>query len=1032
MASITDHVIKLQELTQKNLDILQALNDSFFTNQNHLSVNVGENQYAIPSFISLENKLNSLTANFHNLVKAPETGEAFFNFSGNSRAIAVRSYTTTPNSLVLGKIENFEVEQNDIFKDFLTPNPYIHLNTFSLPNDTTQVMVKKIIPLTSDLINEFESRLVEIDENSKTSTYKKSIQFPYKDLYKILSLYTQDVDYIEYDTKIDLPIRKNIGTGTYAIQEIIEDRVDENLINYITIKLRSDLDPDIYMSSLKYRLFDETLERPLAVGDQLVTFEGNAKMEITDIQTNTNTITVKVLHGEFVNLMPSYTNQERFLVDLNKLRFYSPIDFNKDKYVKVPLEEDRFIFVAIAALNSRMNVQSSWGTGLMIDTYSLTNDEQQTFKSYYDENVRNVGDVLFEITTMMSNTLTKYTKEEYERFTGYKPILDPSTLTVTQINDHLNNSKTVQHIRSLYSQKKELENQLNTIQGQINNYDQTLSTTSFDDTINMRDNYISSLYELYTRRNEISTSITKIIDEIAISANNSELPIENAKYRIRGHFDPKDVVWKDHIKGIRVHYKYKNVNATNTNDTKSISEEVFSDWNEMVSIDRFKSPIYNDNKHQYVSEYQEQTSGRKYNQIDIPITQGEVVDIKLKLVYDFGYPFVLTTSEWSDTITIDFPDEYLKDIKILDIIAENNNDIETNRFNNIIKDSGISTHVEDKVTDQDITYFHKPEHIASGFYTSERRIIPLKDKLETLNNLLVELRDEVYGTNTESLKVTLSNAISSTTLSPYVNNTVYPLGYKTVCNNPQMYDGDYEVMDIKNGAATIKVVSTIFKLALTNDSEHVVKLFSLFAGDKETPLNKTRAIRKYDVDDFCVRPESTPDSDDNFKGVWFEQPTMSENEDSQAIQGCNQYLYFRIKDLTTGENLYDDNAQGKLKLSKGGMKFVDSDSEIYRDDICIYPKLATYRGLCIGVNTNLVINPKESIVIPIVVEYCLSSESSYKCSISFDILPSLYKDPINYKATFIIKPETTIHDNVIAQSNNKSNGEQIKYIPIYK
>jgi hypothetical protein len=53
MASITEHVIKLQELTQKNLDILQALNDSFFTNQNHLSVNVGGNQYAIPSFISL-------------------------------------------------------------------------------------------------------------------------------------------------------------------------------------------------------------------------------------------------------------------------------------------------------------------------------------------------------------------------------------------------------------------------------------------------------------------------------------------------------------------------------------------------------------------------------------------------------------------------------------------------------------------------------------------------------------------------------------------------------------------------------------------------------------------------------------------------------------------------------------------------------------------------------------------------------------------------------------------------------------------
>ena len=101
MASITDHVIKLQELTQRNLEILQTLNDSFFTNQNHLSVMVGGNHYAIPSFISLENKINSLTANFENLVNAPETGEAFFDFNGNTRAIQVRSYTSTPNSLVL-------------------------------------------------------------------------------------------------------------------------------------------------------------------------------------------------------------------------------------------------------------------------------------------------------------------------------------------------------------------------------------------------------------------------------------------------------------------------------------------------------------------------------------------------------------------------------------------------------------------------------------------------------------------------------------------------------------------------------------------------------------------------------------------------------------------------------------------------------------------------------------------------------------------------------------------------------------------
>ena len=330
MSSITEYVMKLQELTETNLEILQALNDSFFSKQNHLSVNIGGNKYAIPSFISLENKLNSLTANFENLVNAPETGEAFFDFNGNTRAINVRSYTNTPNSIVLNPVSSFMVENNDIFKDFMTPCPYINLNLMDLPNDTVQVVVKKVVPINPTLIELFASNLENDDIQFP------SVKYQYKDLYKILLNYTQDTDYIEYDTKLDLPIRKNIGSGVYVIEKVVEDIVDENLDNYITIKLRTDMQDSIYMNELKYRLFDETIERMLKVGEQLVTFEGNAKMEITELRTNTNTIVVKVLNGEFLNLVESTSNDPSIITSLSKIKFYSPIDFEKDKYVKVP------------------------------------------------------------------------------------------------------------------------------------------------------------------------------------------------------------------------------------------------------------------------------------------------------------------------------------------------------------------------------------------------------------------------------------------------------------------------------------------------------------------------------------------------------------------------------------------------------------------------------------------------------------------------------------------------------------------------
>ena len=1024
MASITDHVIKLQELTQKNLDILQALNDSFFTNQNHLSVKIGDNQYAIPSFITLENKLNSLTANFENLVHAPETGEAFFNFDGNSRSINVRSYTTTPNSLVLPPVTEFFIDKNDIFKDFLTPSPYIHIDVKELPNDTTQVMVKKIIPISQELKDLFHSQLND-EVGGKTIT-KVSVQYKYSDLFKILSLYQQDIDYIEYDKKIDLPIRKNIGEGVYVVEEIIEDVVDENLDNFLTIKFRSDIQDPTIMSSMKYRLFDETIERMLKVGDQLVTFEGNAKLEIIEIRPNNNTIVVKVLHGDFLNLVPANTNNLNNISSLSKLRFFSPIDFNDDKYVKIPLEEDKYVYVAIAPLNSRMNIQSSWGTGLMLDAHSLLNDKTD-FKSYYNQNVRNIGDILSEITSMMSNPLTRYTEEEFNEMTNYKPVINTDDLLVTKINSHLDQSASVQNIRSLYSQKKTLQTQLQDVVSEINSLNDTLASISFDDTTGRRNIYTSQISELNTRRNELSTSISKIIDEISISANNSEVPIENAKYRIRGFFDIQNIKWKDYITGIRVRYRYKNVNAEQNTALTINDKFTFSDWNEMGCSDRTRIPEYTNGVYQSkIEQLNDNANEPSFNQIDIPISQGETVDIQLKLVYDFGAPFVQTSSDWSEPINMVFPDEFLKDIKILDIISENNNDIETHRFNNIIKEEGIPEHIGDKITDQDITYFHKPENIASGFYTTERRIIPLKDKLEELNNLLIQLNDEIYGTNSEDLKISLKQGLSQVVLTPFVDNKIFTEGYDTITSNNSKSNGSYEYN------SKTHLVTTIYNLSLLNDSNHTVKLYSMFPGDRGTKLY---SLINYKFDKSSYGADKDKNENENH-GVWYEHP------EGQTLQGGNQFLYFRIKDVNNGVSLYasgDQSGSNQLSLDSDKYKYTSTSeptSELENTSMWLYPKLTKTYGLCLDSNiigSHIIIKPGEEFVIPIVVEFYIGSEgqpNEISKTMSFDILPSLYKDPISYKFTVVAKKQNTIQDQLILSSQQNTVGT--KYNIIYR
>ena len=157
--SLTEYLTSIQELTKKNIEILNALNDAFYTKSEHLSVTIDNKPYVIPSFISLENKINTLEDNFENLVNAPRTGEAVFNFNGNTQEIQVKGFSNVPSTAFEGLdmeqvagIKTFDAVKNSVFKDFLTPTPFIKIGLSTIPDDIQQVNVKKIAVLNPDLI----------------------------------------------------------------------------------------------------------------------------------------------------------------------------------------------------------------------------------------------------------------------------------------------------------------------------------------------------------------------------------------------------------------------------------------------------------------------------------------------------------------------------------------------------------------------------------------------------------------------------------------------------------------------------------------------------------------------------------------------------------------------------------------------------------------------------------------------------------------------------------------------------------------
>jgi hypothetical protein len=63
-SNTADYLTQIEKLTKTNLQILKALNDSFFTKKDHLFAEINDTTFISPSFLSLENKINMLKENF--------------------------------------------------------------------------------------------------------------------------------------------------------------------------------------------------------------------------------------------------------------------------------------------------------------------------------------------------------------------------------------------------------------------------------------------------------------------------------------------------------------------------------------------------------------------------------------------------------------------------------------------------------------------------------------------------------------------------------------------------------------------------------------------------------------------------------------------------------------------------------------------------------------------------------------------------------------------------------------------------------
>ena len=901
--SIKEYYIKLEKMMSNVVNMMTALNTALSSSSSEIEISLvntdnsddATSSVRIPSFLYLENKLEKLDNVISNLFKIPKSGEAWFESSSNMYKLSLLKSNNAPVQPIVSNLDQigFNIKDNNIFKDLVNPKTYIRLNLGNISDNINQILVKKIIinrASDADYLKEFNS---------------------YSDIKSALFNRTIGVDYEEYDTVVDIPIKSDKYDSFFKIEQVTNngDGIYELHLDTLTYYDKDD-------KSIQYTIRKGTL---LCIGDEYVTYEVidvntiyNSK---NDNDNNEYVIIVKERIGH-INIQTYYENSEMYLKIYNG-------SYSEFHYVDVPLEENPNIILFISTIYN--NVRSTYSNAIHLDLSTIYMKDQNnnyildesgnkiSYIEYYNAYCKNIGDMMVGFTKLSYPQVSNYTNAELRRLTDSDELKEIVTTTlysnselvlnVSRINTHLIDDETSKDIINLHTQKNELNSQLRSVQDNVDQIYTQLTTTDFSQESSItQESLRSKLNEYYNERLNLEKQLLSIVDSINL-AKSGVIGLDQSKYRIRGVTDANDkndsaiespiisflhnnFGYNCDIIGLDIEYKYKTANK-DSNTILNSNSTIFTDWNHQSNIERERYLEFDPNTNKYkisFSNYNALSNVVKWNQIDIPINQGEDVVIRIRYKYNIGQPFINLYTPWSNEITIPFPTELTESTEISSILDSNDDDVVSAKFIKTLINDGYEEHVTNKIIDNSQVFYHMPENIYSGFNTAENNLISLKDKLIDMNNEITSYKASIDNELNSNYEVILEWDNTSIQLSNMTNNNI-------VIN--ELINGVFDTFIKKK-----------MNLIIKNTGSTPIKLYSIFPGNIDTTL--LDSSNKY-FDDIIINYERVP------------LLVEGSNVPSESIlpQYMGQWIYFRQNNPFTSYPLYyNDSNQNEADIEQ--------------------------------------------------------------------------------------------------------------------
>ena len=763
--------------------------------------------YSIPSFGFLKSEIERLDNSIKTLTNLDSgTGSRIQLSDGTYRKIvASKLACEAPTITSTNNITNFNFKTNWLFEDMM--NPYLYANvdlSNCIPTETERVLIQRYILDCANTrhINYFDS----IKSNSTKIEYKSFLQ----------GLLNNGITYVLDENYYDLPPIRRRYSGEFEIDRILENTVSTDGKNILS---------RVILKSLLYTDNNSGVEGTvtLAKNDILEIKETTTttRYMVTYVDSSINEIKLKRLEG-----YTPITNDTIFRISSNQVKKIS---------VEIPVSFDKREVIFIKAIDCDSNIPSSkWSPGIAFYTNELKYTSPQGVTSrldtFYQKNVVDFG-----------NIILSYSKDYYPSIIeGIKP--DAPTLhydaedtaasdfKIVQINKQLSEGSEANTFKKLIADKEHALSQINNNNKLVEEQKEYIQTTKFATTTEKL-NAQNKLAEYVKNQSTYTSLYNSIVNQI--KSQYAATYIEKPKYRVRGFWSiPTPKISKSsgpqQIIQFKVRYRYLSESGVANKEEEFIyldgttnATGRFSNWNEILTPMR-RRVKGSDGTYNWERVNTADPEQININQLDLPIQNGEQIEIQIKSISEAGFPSNPMESDWSDSVIIafsDFPE--LQGDDISEIIAQNRVDASVA---NVVENMTGNTyaHMSSSFYTNDKYFAHNAESITSGFLSPEQTPITLYDKLYDLQNQITAVSEQI-----ERMSATLEVKL----IDGEDNTKVHTLteGGTTYINAGNYIEDKAKLdTDKRNGA----VITKTYYIDISSDLQSGLEILSKIPGDR--------------------------------------------------------------------------------------------------------------------------------------------------------------------------------------------------------